>query len=178
MIEVAKYSAAEFLRDGSPIEIRALKPEDRNALVSAIDRSSSESFYRRFFGVRHRFTENEITFFMNVDFVNHVALVAVLEEKGCPTIVGGGRYVVMQPGKAEVAFAVVDQYQSQGIGTALMRHLVTIAREAGLIELVADVLPGNVTMLKLFEKSGLHLSTMREPGVVHVVMELSEFSGD
>jgi ribosomal protein S18 acetylase RimI-like enzyme len=73
---------------------------------------------------------------------------------------------------------VVDQYQSQGIGTALMRHLVTIAREAGLIELVADVLPGNVTMLKLFEKSGLHLSTMREPGVVHVVMELSEFSGD
>ena len=155
IIEAAKYSAVEVTRNGSVLEIRALRPEDRSALISAVDRSSSESFYSRFFGVRHRLTEGEIAYFMNVDFINHVALVAVVEEKGCPTIAGGGRYVVMQPGKAEVAFAVVDQYQSQGVGTALMRHLITIARDAGIMELVADVLPGNIQMLKLFEKSGL-----------------------
>jgi GNAT superfamily N-acetyltransferase len=66
-------------------------------------------------------------------------LVAVVEEGGKPMIVGGGRYVVVQPGKAEVAFAVVDQFQGQGIGATLMRHLAAIAREAGLQELIAEV---------------------------------------
>ena len=101
-----------------------------------------------------------------------MALVAVSEENGRPVIVGGGRYVVLQPGKAEVAFAVVDQYQGQGIGAALMRHLVAIAREAGLKELTAEVLPDNIPMLKVFEKSGLRLSTKRESQVVHVTLQV------
>ena len=45
---------------------------------------------------------------MNVDFINHVALLALSEDGGQSVIVGGGRYVVVQPGKAEVAFMVVD----------------------------------------------------------------------
>ena len=68
---------------------------------------------------------------MDVDFVDHVALVAVVEEDGRPMIAGGGRYVVVQPGQAELAFAVVDEYQGQRIGAALLRHLVAIARAAG-----------------------------------------------
>jgi GNAT superfamily N-acetyltransferase len=50
-------------------------------------------------------------------------LVAVVEEEGRRVIEGGGRYIVVQPGRAEVAFAVVDQYQGQGIGAALMGNL-------------------------------------------------------
>jgi GNAT superfamily N-acetyltransferase len=38
-------------------------------------------------------------------------------------IAGGAHYVVIKPGRAEVAFAVVDQFQGQGIGSALLRHL-------------------------------------------------------
>ena len=87
-------------------------------------------------------------------------------------IAGGGRYIVVKPGKAEVAFAVVDQYQGQGIGATLMHHLTAIARGAGLKELIAEVLPDNVPMLKVFEKSGLPLSTKREPQVVHVALRL------
>ena len=96
-----------------------------------------------------------------------VALVAVLENDAGPVIVGGGRYVVVQPGQAEVAFAVVDHHQGQGIGKALMRHLVAIARDAGLRELIAEVLPDNAQMLKVFERSGLDFRTRREPRVVH-----------
>jgi len=108
-----------------------------------------------------------------VDFVDHVALVAVLDEEGRRVIAGGGRYVVFQPGKAEVAFTVVDQYQGLGIGAALMHHLAVIARSAGLRELVAEVLPDNVSMLKVFEKSGLRVSAKRESRVVHVTLPLS-----
>ena len=87
-------------------------------------------------------------------------------------IVGGGRYVVARPLTAEVAFAVVDEFQGQGLGSALMRHLITIARDAGLKEFIAEVLPDNAAMLKVFEKSGLSLTSKREARVVHVVLPL------
>jgi RimJ/RimL family protein N-acetyltransferase len=107
-----------------------------------------------------------------VDFVDHVALIAVLEEDGRHVIVGGARYIVVRPGEAEVAFAIDDDHQGRGIGTALMRHLVDMARLAGLKELVADVLPENTAMLKVFARSGLRTLTRREPGATHFVFQL------
>jgi RimJ/RimL family protein N-acetyltransferase len=173
MLELAKYSAVETLRNGRQVTIRALREEDRDDFVAAASRISARSLHRRFFAVRRKFSESEISFFVNVDFVNHVALVAVLSEEGRPTIVGGARYVVVSPGNAEVAFAIVDQYQGQGIGTALMHHLGVIAHQEGLRELTAEVLPENAAMFKVLGSSGLPLSTKLDPGVVHVTLRLS-----
>jgi RimJ/RimL family protein N-acetyltransferase len=172
MLEPAarEYSAVELLRNGCRAEIRALRPDDRADLVAAVGRTSTQSLFRRFFAVKRGFTEDEIAYFLNVDFINHVALVVVMEEGGRSVIIGGGRYFVVHPEKAEVAFAVVDRYQGQGIGAALMRHLAAIGRRNDLKELIADVLPDNIPMLKVFEKSGLRLSTKHEPGVVHVTV--------
>jgi RimJ/RimL family protein N-acetyltransferase len=172
MPHAANYSAIEVLRDGRPVELRAVRPDDQDQLLAAIGRTSMQSLFRRFFAAKRGFSAQEIAFFLNVDFVTHFALFAVLDEGGRPMIVGGGRYVVLQPEKAEVAFAVIDQYQGQGIGTTLMRHLVTIARAAGIKEFIAEILPDNIPMLKVFEKSGLALTTKRESQVVHVVLQL------
>lgn len=173
MLDAANYSAVETLRDARRLEIRAFKPDDRADFLLAADRIGPLSLYRRFFTVKRGFTERERTFFLNVDFDKHVALVALMEEAGRKVIVGGGRYVVVQPGKAEVAFVVIDQYQGQGIGSILMRHLAAIARAAGLRELIAEVLPENMPMLKVFEKSGLPMTTTRESEVVHVTLQLN-----
>jgi RimJ/RimL family protein N-acetyltransferase len=172
-LDAANYSAVETLRNGRRVEVRALRPDDRDHLVEAASHASQQSLYRRFFGAKKNFTEKEIRFFVNVDFINHVALVAVAEEAGHPTIVGGGRYIVSAPGMAEVAFMVVDGYQGQGIGAALMRHLSVIAREAGLRELTAEVLSSNKAMLKVFEKSGLPLSAKTETAITHVSLRLN-----
>lgn len=163
----------ETLRNGERIEIRALRPQDRDDLVAAVNRTSSESLYRRFFAVRRHFTETEESFYLNVDFVSHVALVALAEENGQQSIVAGGRYVVSEPGQAEVAFTVVDKYQGRGLGAALLRHLAIIARQAGLHELVAHVLPDNRAMLKVFEKSGLKYTPKREADSVYVKLGLN-----
>jgi len=142
-------------------------------MANAVERVSAQSLYRRFFAARRSFSEKETDFFVNVDFLNHVALVAVVNEGGAAVIIGGGRYVLVQPGTAEVAFAVVDQYQGQGVGAALMRHLATIARDAGIEQFVAEVLPENAPMLKLFEKCGCRMSTKRDGQVVHVTLGLN-----
>jgi len=172
MSDLAAYSEIESLRDRRRVEIRALRPEDRDDLLAAVRRIGTDSLYRRFFAVKREFSEKETQFFVNVDFVSHVALVAVLEEEGKPVIIAGARYIVVKPGQAEVAFAVVDTYHGQGLGTMLMRHLTTIARQAGLRELIADVLPDNRQMLKVFQKCGLAMSTRRESGSLHVTLQL------
>src|SRR6478672_6858403 len=173
MSDAANYSATETLRDGRTVEIRAQRSQDREGMHAAIARSSSGSLYRRFFAVRREFSEKEADYFLDIDFVNHVALVAVANDAGQPTIVGGGRYVVVQPGQAEVAFAIVDAYQGLGIGSALMRHLATLGRDAGLRELIAEVVAENAPMLNVFERSGLTMNTRREGPVVHVTLRYS-----
>jgi RimJ/RimL family protein N-acetyltransferase len=172
MSDAVDYSVVEFCRNGQSIEIRALKPTDRPGMLQAIGRTRAESLYRRFFGSKRTFSELEIEFFVNIDFVNHVALVAVTKRDGKDIIIGGGRYVVVQRETAELAFTVTDEYQGQGIGTALLRHLVKLARNAGIKDLVADVLPDNTPMLKVFEKSGLAIRTTREADAIHVTLEI------
>ena len=88
-------------------------------------------------------------------------------------IVGGARYIVSQPGCAEIAFAIDDPHQKLGIATHLISHLIEIARAAGLEAFVAEVLPENVPMLKVFERCGLAMTTRRERGIVHVTLALS-----
>jgi GNAT superfamily N-acetyltransferase len=172
-MQARDYSAIETLRDGRQVVVRALRPEDRAGLLAAVRRTSDQSLYRRFFAFKGGFTDQEVDFYLMVDFVRHVALVAALEEDGQPVIVGGARYIVGQPEQAVVAFAVDDAHQGKGIGAALMRHLATLARQAALKELVADVLPDNTVMLKVFAASGLDIRTQREPDATHVVLRLS-----
>jgi RimJ/RimL family protein N-acetyltransferase len=171
-MDVAHYSEVEQLSAGLKIEIRALKPDDEADLLASIDRASAQSLYRRFFAVRRSFSEKEIAFFLNVDFRNHVALVAICEDSGRPKIVGGARYICVREGVAEIAFFVIDEHQGKGIGTLLMRHLAAIAQNAGLKELTADILPDNASMLGVFKASGLRLTLTREPDVLHVALQL------
>ena len=169
----ANYSVVEHIRDGRPIDIRALRPDDRAEMLAAIGRTSPQSIQRRFFAPKKGFSEQEMAFFLNIDFESHVALVAQIDDDGHAAIAGGGRYIVVRPGQAEIAFVVVDAYQGQGIGTILMRHLAILAHDAGLKELIAEVLPENTAMLKVFRKFGFRPSPKRDPQVVHLVLQLA-----
>jgi RimJ/RimL family protein N-acetyltransferase len=171
-MDAANYAAAERLRNGAALQVRALLPGDRAEMLAAVGRFSSETLYRRFFAPKRSFSEREIEFFLNVDFTSHVALVAVLADSGQQMIVGGARYVVSHPGCAEVAFAIDDAHQKLGIATHMINHLIKLARAAGLEVFLAEVLPENVPMLKVFERCGLAMTTRSERGVVHVTLAL------
>ena len=167
----AAYSAQEHLRDGRPVKVRALHPDDKAGMLAAIDRASTESLKRRFFVTKRGFSEKEKAFFMDIDFANHVALVVEIDESGETAIIGGSRYVVVKSGHAEMAFLIVDAYQGQGIGAILARHLVGLARAAGLKQVSADILPENVAMLRVLGKFGFRTSG-RDPQVVHLTLPL------
>jgi RimJ/RimL family protein N-acetyltransferase len=172
MPDIASYSVDEQLRGGEHIEIRALRPSDRQALLAAAHHTSDRSLYRRFFGVRREFSEEEVASFVDIDFVNQVALVAIKPGTGDETIVAGARYIIVRPGAAEIAFTVVDEFQNKGIARALLRHLVTLARAGGVRQFIAEVLPENRSMLRVLERSGLRSEKKREDGVVHITLQL------
>ena len=174
MSEAVDYATSEHLRDGRPIEIRALRHEDEAGMLAALEKTSPQSLQRRFFVMKRHFSEKERAFFMDVDFKNHVAIVAVAEEGGSKVIVGGGRYIVFEPDRAEMAFVVIDAWQGHGIGSLLMRHLVEIAQAAGLNELTAEVLPENTAMLRVFGKFGFRPAGRRDPQTVHLVLRLAQ----
>jgi len=172
MLDVANISVSEKLRGGEDVEIRSQRRQDRKDLEAALARMSDESvpsFFRR----KAPFLGKGSRAFLDIDFVNHVALVAVADENGKHPIVGAGRYVVVQPGQAEVAFGVIDQFQGQGLGGALLRELAGVGRHAGINELIAEVLGSNLAMLKVFEKSGLRMTKTREGPVIHVTLRFA-----
>lgn len=174
--KLTSYSIVEPLRDGRSVTIRAIRPDDKGPLIDALHNVGPESRRLRFFSSKAKFTEGELTQATEVDFVNVVALVAVVEEAGEDRIVGGGRYLRIGAtgggGRAEVAFLVDDAHQGLGIGSRLFRHLVAIARASGIAQLEADVLPANEGMLRLFARSGLPVTRTVTPDAVHLTFDL------
>ncbi|MGH7917400.1 MAG: GNAT family N-acetyltransferase, partial [Candidatus Binataceae bacterium] len=169
------YSADEILRDGGSIHIRAIRPEDSALLLEHFSNLSQQSVYYRFFGIKRSLTEAELARLTQLDFKQHVAIVATLREDGRERFIGVGRYVRgADPARAEVAFAVLDQHQGRGIGTILLEHLGRLARAAGITEFEADVLGENNRMLEVFARSGFKVRRAARAGVIHVIFPTAE----
>ncbi|MCG2626554.1 GNAT family N-acetyltransferase [Bradyrhizobium sp. WYCCWR 13023] len=170
MTDAASYSHRDTLRDGTPVEIRALRPEDAVEMLAALGQTSAQSRRRRFFIPKQHFSDRERDFFMEIDFEHHVALVACVDDAG---IVGGGRYIVTEPGRAEMAFMVIDAWQGRGIGGLLLRHLIALARDAKLSELMAEVLLENAAMRRVFDRFGFVRVKGQDPDALHLELKLS-----
>lgn len=174
--DVRAWASAERLLDGRTVLIRAIRPGDKQALADGFQRLSDESVYHRFFSSRRGLSRSELEYLTEIDFVNHVALLAVLEEEGRELAVGVGRYIVpaADPGLGEVALTVDDGHQGLGIGTLLLRHLGAIGQSRGIREFRADVLPDNRQMMRVLEKCGFGLRTRTSAGLVSVSLSLGE----
>lgn len=173
---IKSYRAEETLFDGRVMHIRSLQPHDREAIIEGMKRLSPESLFFRFMAVRHQLSEKEISYFTELDFVNHVGLVATLEVDGVETQVGGGRYIVVDPDAevrhAELAFIVDDAYHGLGIGTHLFHHLEKLAKLQGISYFDADVHLANKKMIDVFNHLGLPITKSREGNLLHIELRL------
>jgi acetyl coenzyme A synthetase (ADP forming)-like protein len=177
-LDARQYRADVVLRDGGSIHVRAIRPDDRARLLAHFTGLSPASVHRRFHGVKKHLSEEELTRFTELDFVRRVALVATLLRDGEERIIGVGRFEVTAEGpggrRAEVAFAVLDDHQGRGIGTALLEHLAVIARDRGITEFEAEVLGENNRMLDVFASSGFTVRRAMAHGVFHVSFPTEE----
>lgn len=173
MFDPAEYSSDEVLLDGRAVRLRAIRADDKQRLNDGFHRLTSQSVHYRFFTTMRELSDDLLVRFTEPDFRSHVALVAVEPVDDDECIVGVGRYICSDPKTAEVALAVVDDHQGLGLGTLLLRHLVSVAREKGVERFEADVLSDNGKMLEVFEHSGFPLTRSLDSGVEHLSFEIS-----
>ncbi len=156
------WEADVLLRDGRTAHIRPIQPGDAELLVDFYSRVSDESKYYRFFSPMPTLSERDVTRFTQVDHVDRVAFIL--------TVSGGmiavGRYDVVKPGEAEVAFLVEDKHQGRGIAQLLLEHLAQAGRERGVDRFVAEVLPDNHKMIHTFRDAGYRVVSEYDEGVM------------
>ena len=155
-----------------PITIRAVRPDDKERIVSAFHALDRHSVYLRFFSYRKELGAEELRLVTECDGVSEAVLVATVGSGDEQIIVGLGSYVRIGAA-AEIAFAVEEDFQGRGIASELFRQLADIARANGIVRFLADVLAENAPMLAVFRKSGLQMRTSQEHGVVHVTLFLT-----
>ncbi len=173
---IANYCAEEKLLDGRCVTIRSIRPDDKGFMQEEMRHLSDTSRYFRFFTVKKELSPEELIYFTEVDFKDHVALVASIHEEGCVVPAGIGRYIRSPKADsidAELAFDVEDEFHGLGIGTLLLKHLTMIARNAGLREFFALVLTENKKMLEVFSNCGLEMTSLSGPdGLTEVRLHL------
>ena len=135
-------------KHGPTMLVRPLRNGDVDTVLAVFHRLGEQSRRRRFNGPKTRLTEAELWQLATVDATHH-GLVAYLE--GDPDPVAIAR-LVRDGRSAEIAFAVADKHQQQGIGSALTAELIADARAAGITEINALVASDNPAAIALLRR--------------------------
>ena len=177
MIDARNYSSQETLKNGLRVTVRAIRPDDKDALVAAFKELDERTIHLRFFGPKNELTPRELKDATEIDFVRTVALVTCLQDTAGEKIIGAGRYMVFgdaePPDKAEVAFIVEEDYQGLGIASITIRHLANVAKRQGIAQFHAEVLQENKGMLAVFKRSGFPMKQDCAEGITHVTLSLA-----
>lgn len=147
----AAYSERAILRDGTAINLRLVRPGDKEIFLEAWERLSPESRYRRFLSPKPMLTDAELRYLTELDQVDHLAIGAAVDRGGTTEGLGVARFVRVadRPDAADVAVTVVDDAQRKGLGRLLVSRLIAAARERGIERFVSDVLATNDPMRAL-----------------------------
>lgn len=152
------WRVRRLLRDGTPVTIRPVTPEDREELRRGLLELSPHSLYLRFMHVATLPTEELLTYLTSVDQKDHVALGATIESPDLKTERGIGiaRFVRLEgsPETAEAAITVVDDMQRKGVATVLLVELLRAAKARGIRTIRAEVLADNETMRLILDRAG------------------------
>ncbi len=162
----SEYELDIILRHGQVAHVRPMRADDGELLVDFFERLGPESRYFRFFRVKRTLDPEEVEYFTHIDYDQRMALVVVIDGR----MAAVGRYDVSEedPNQAEVAFAVADDQQGEGLGTELLQLLTAYARLSGITSFRAFVLPENVQMMRVFRNSGYEMHRTLEAGVYTV----------
>jgi acetyltransferase len=175
-----QYVGEWTARDGTPVTIRPIRPEDEPLMVAFHGTLSEETVYARYFTylkLSQRTAHERLTRICFTDYDREMPLVAETRdpESGAPRIVAVGRLSKAHGrNEAEFAILVADAWQRQGLGTELLRRLVRIGRDEGLDLIYAEMLGSNAGMRRASEAAGFRIGTVPgDQGVLRAELDLA-----
>jgi len=158
-------------KDGVPLLLRPIRPEDEPLIRQFHETLSDRSVYLRYFGplvLSERVTHERLARVCFADYNREIPIVA--ERQGA--IIAVGRLSRLHESTtARLTLLISDRFQGHGIGHLMMQHLLGIGREEKLSRIIAHILEDNVTMQKLCEKHGFRINPL-EKGIVKAEINL------
>ena len=176
---ILRRTALIFLRDGMPVWLRPICPEDKVDLVRAFERLSAQSRYQRFLSQARELSPPLLAYLTEIDYADHFALgVFALDEPGSP-LIGVARYVRLrdEPQSAEIAVGVIDEYHRRGLGRLLLRALAEVAVESGVRRFVGSALWENRPMLRLLRGAKAQIIPQHS-GALRFVVDPAAIGGE
>jgi RimJ/RimL family protein N-acetyltransferase len=166
------------LRDGTKLRLRPIAPEDEPLLHEAVASMSERTVYFRFFSPIKRMSDAMAHRLAVVDYHDRFAIVATTQRpSGKERIVGVARYDRARgTDMAEVAVAVIDEFQRRGLGSVLLAELARVARSQGINSFQLIVLPENQQMLGLLRKMGWIHKAKLSGGLYEISFEIPKSS--
>ena len=127
-------------------------------MLTLFEHLSKRSLYFRFQGLPP-LQPSLVAPFVDPDWAERGSLIGSVEEGRTERVIALGSWVRLRdPRRAEIAFAVADDYQGLGVGTRLLEQLAELAAQAGIERFVAEVLADNSRMLELFMSAGFDVT--------------------
>jgi acetyltransferase len=152
------------LKDGTPLTLRPILPEDEPLMVKFHGTLSEDTVRLRYFGfpkLEQRVTHERLTRICFNDYDREIALIAVRKnpETKADEIVGIARLIKM-PGIDEAEFAIVisDQVHGQGLGTQFLKLLVDVGTKEGIGHITSLILPDNYVMQRVSRNVGFEVN--------------------
>jgi acetyltransferase len=173
-----RYVEPWTLKNGAPVNIRPIRPEDEPLIVKFHEALSERSVYLRYLQtikLSQRIAHARLTRICFIDYDREMALVAEMQEptSGAPSIVGVGRLARSRGvNEAEFAVLIADSVQGQGLGHELLRRLVQVGHDWHLERITAEILPENRGMQHVAQQIGFECNYDATDGVTKAVMPL------
>jgi acetyltransferase len=165
------------LKDGTPVTIRPIRPEDEPLMVQFHATLSERSVYLRYFGslsLSTRVGHERLERICSDSYDHGFALVADRSnpQTGQQEVLGIGRFSAINSVEAEAAVLVSDRWQGRGLGAELLAGVVRVARAEKFKKLSGEVLRDNLVMQIIFKKIGFQLRATEDPSSVSATLEL------
>jgi acetyltransferase len=169
-----QYEEQVEIEGVGPVMVRPIRPEDAPLMEEMFNSLSPVSIYYRFFSPMKKLPHNMLARFTQIDYDRQIAMVAISAIGGTEKMLGVSRVIAEANGKkAEFAVLVCDQCHGRGIGAALLKRCLAIARTRGIEKIWGIVLPGNTKMLALSRKLGFEVKQQAGTGEYEVTLDFS-----
>ncbi len=167
-----QYESDWMLRDGTPVLLRPMRPEDEPLVADFMTKCSDDTIFFRYFRRIKNWTHEMLIRFTQNDYDREIGLMAISQPPSPEAMLGVSR-LVMDPHRqaGEFAIIVADPWQGKGLGPKLIEQVIDIARDQGVKRLYGDVLAQNQPMLGLAKRTGFSLRKETED-VYRIEMEL------
>jgi RimJ/RimL family protein N-acetyltransferase len=146
------------LDGGERVVIRPVLPQDEDLTRDFFRDLPPPARYNRFMTAMRDVPAELTRALTQVDYANHMALVAEVFVGGRETVIAEARYVRRDdPHVAEFAVSVAEPWQGRKLAALLLGRLLHRAAAAGIRRIVGETLTGNLQMLALARKSGFSI---------------------